>query len=87
MKEGNVPRLHKIYWCRFIKITPTQKQVELYAKKRDILKPVAYSKQSKKLLFTTFDCAKSHLIPSQVMQKIHNDDLIMALASIVGNYD
>ena len=53
-------------------------------KKREILKPGAYSKQSKKLLFTTFNCAKSQLIPLQVMQKMHNDDLIMALTGLAG---
>lgn len=58
--------------------------MELYAKKRDILNPGAYSKQSKKLLFTTFNCAKSQLIPLQVMQKMHNDDLIMALTGLAG---
>lgn len=48
------------------------------------MNPGAYSKQSKKLLFTTFNCAKSQLIPLQVMQKMHNDDLIMALTGLAG---
>jgi len=48
------------------------------------LKPGAYSKQSKKLLFTTFNCAKSQLIPLQAMQEIHNVDLIMALTGLAG---
>jgi len=52
--------------------------------KRDILKSSTYSRQSKKLLFTTFNCAKSQLIPLEVMQKMHNDDLIMALTGLAG---
>lgn len=52
--------------------------------KRCILKPNTYSKQSKKLLFTTFNCAKSQLIPLQSMQEIHNDDLVMALTGLAG---
>ena len=49
-----------------------------------ILKQTSYSKQSKKLLFTTFNCAKSQLIPLQDMQEIKNDDLIMALTGLAG---
>ncbi|MEA3351729.1 MAG: C-GCAxxG-C-C family protein [Chloroflexota bacterium] len=49
-----------------------------------MLKSDTYSKQSKKLLFTTFNCAKSQLIPLQTMQGIHNDDLIMALTGLAG---
>jgi len=52
--------------------------------KRYVLKPDTYSKQSKKLLFTTFNCAKSQLIPLQSMQEIHNDDLVMALTGLAG---
>ena len=51
---------------------------------RCIVKQNAYSRQSKKLLFTTFNCAKSQLIPLQAMQKIQNDDLIMALTGLAG---
>ena len=36
-----------------------------FSLKRDILKQNSYSKKSKKLLFTTFNCAKSQLIPMQ----------------------
>ncbi len=43
-----------------------------------------YSRQSKKLLFTTFNCAKSQLIPLQAMKEIHDDDLIMALTGLAG---
>ena len=52
--------------------------------KRGILKTENYSRQSKKLLFTTFNCAKSQLIPLQMMQEIHDDDLIMALTGLAG---
>ncbi|MEA2007803.1 MAG: C-GCAxxG-C-C family protein [Chloroflexota bacterium] len=48
------------------------------------MKSDTYRRQSKKLLFTTFNCAKSQLIPLQVMQEIHNDDLIMALTGLAG---
>jgi hypothetical protein len=48
------------------------------------LKPDNYSRQSKKLLFTTFNCAKSQLIPLQALQEIHNDNLIMALTGLAG---
>ena len=48
------------------------------------MKPSDYSKQSKKLLFTTFNCAKSQLIPLQTMQELRNDDLIMALTGLAG---
>jgi len=48
------------------------------------LKQSSYNKQSKKLLFTTFNCAKSQLIPLQAMQEIKNDDLIMALTGLAG---
>lgn len=44
----------------------------------------SYSKYSKKLLFTTFNCAKSQLIPLQDMQNIRNDELIMALTGLAG---
>ena len=53
-------------------------------KRRDILKQNSYSKKSKKLLFTTFNCAKSQLIPLQDLQEIKNDDLIMALTGLAG---
>ncbi len=53
-------------------------------KERGILKQSSYSKQSKKLLFTTFNCAKSQLLPLQAMQEMHNDDLIMALTGLAG---
>jgi len=52
--------------------------------KRDILKSSTYSRQSKKLLFTTFNCAKSQLIPLQTLQEIQNDDLVMALTGLAG---
>ena len=48
------------------------------------MKSTSYRKQSKKILFTTFNCAKSQLIPLQAMQEIGNDDLIMALTSLAG---
>ena len=44
----------------------------------------SYSRYSKKLLFTTFNCAKSQLIPLQDMREIHDDDLIMALTGLAG---
>lgn len=52
--------------------------------KRDNLKSSTYSRQSKKLLFTTFNCAKSQLIPLQAVQEIQNDDLVMALTGLAG---
>jgi len=48
------------------------------------LKQNYYSKKSKKLLYTTFNCAKSQLIPLQDLQEIKNDDLIMALTGLAG---
>ncbi len=51
---------------------------------RGILRSDTYSRQSKKLLFTTFNCAKSQLIPLQGLQEIENDDLIMALTGLAG---
>ncbi len=48
------------------------------------MKQKFYSKKSKKLLFTTFNCAKSQLIPLQDLQEIKNDDLIMALTGFAG---
>jgi len=48
------------------------------------LKSSTYSRQSKKLLFTTFNCAKSQLIPLQTLQEIQNDDLVMALTGLAG---
>ena len=44
----------------------------------------SYSKYSKKLLFTTFNCAKSQLIPLQDMLGIKDDDLIMSLTGLAG---
>ncbi len=43
--------------------------------------PIRYSK---KLLFTTFNCAKAQLLPLQEMQGTQNDDLIMALTGLAG---
>ena len=43
--------------------------------------PIRYSK---KLLFTTFNCAKAQLIPLQEVQGIQDDDLIMALTGLAG---
>ncbi len=43
--------------------------------------PIRYSK---KLLFTTFNCAKAQLIPLQEMQGIQDDDLIKALTGLAG---
>ena len=43
-----------------------------------------YNKEAKKLLFTTFNCAKAQLIPLQRLQGIQNDDLIMALTGLAG---
>jgi hypothetical protein len=40
--------------------------------------------QSKKLLFTTFNCAKSQLIPLQAMNGIEDDELVMALTGLAG---
>ena len=48
------------------------------------MKSSPYNKESKKLLFTTFNCAKSQLIPLQKLQGIQNDDLIMALTGLAG---
>ena len=48
------------------------------------MKSKSYSKQSKKLLFTTFNCAKSQLIPLQDLKNAHNDDLIMSLTGLAG---
>ena len=43
--------------------------------------PIRYSK---KLLFTTFNCAKAQLIPLQEVRGIQDDDLIMALTGLAG---
>ena len=48
------------------------------------MKQNTYTKQSKKLLFTTFNCAKSQLIPLQELQELQSDDLIMALTGLAG---
>lgn len=40
--------------------------------------------QSKKLLFTTFNCAKSQLIPLQAMNGIEDDELVMSLTGLAG---
>jgi len=48
------------------------------------LKPNSYIHQSKKLLFTTFNCAKSQLIPLQAMHGIEDDELVMALTGLAG---
>ena len=48
------------------------------------MKPNSHIRYSKKLLFTTFNCAKAQLIPLQEMQGIQDDDLIMALTGLAG---
>jgi C_GCAxxG_C_C family probable redox protein len=48
------------------------------------LKSTSTIRYSKKLLFTTFNCAKSQMIPLQDMQEIQNDELIMALTGLAG---
>ncbi len=48
------------------------------------MKSNSYTKYSKRLLFTTFNCAKSQLIPLQELQEIHDDELIMALTGLAG---
>lgn len=48
------------------------------------MKPTSPIRYSKKLLFTTFNCAKSQLIPLQEVQGIEDDDLIMALTGLAG---
>lgn len=41
-------------------------------------------KKSQKLLFTTFNCAKSQVIPMMDSQRIKDDSLIMALTGLAG---
>ena len=48
------------------------------------MKPISTIRYSKKLLFTTFNCAKAQLIPLQEVQGIQDDDLIMALTGLAG---
>jgi hypothetical protein len=48
------------------------------------LKSNSYIHQSKKLLFTTFNCAKSQLIPLQAMNGIEDDELVMSLTGLAG---
>ncbi len=43
-----------------------------------------YNKEAKKLLFTTFNCAKAQLIPLQRLSGVQNDALIMALTGLAG---
>ncbi len=48
------------------------------------MKPNSYIHQSKKLLFTTFNCAKSQLIPLQAMSGVEDDKLVMSLTGLAG---
>jgi len=48
------------------------------------LKPTSSIRYSKKLLFTTFNCAKAQLIPLQEAYEIQDDALIMALTGLAG---
>lgn len=48
------------------------------------MKPISPIRYSKKLLFTTFNCAKAQVIPLQEMHGIQDDELIMALTGLAG---
>ena len=48
------------------------------------MKSNSYIHQSKKLLFTTFNCAKSQLIPLQAIHGIEDDELVMSLTGLAG---
>lgn len=50
----------------------------------NILEATNYIWQSKKLLFTTFNCAKSQLIPLQSMNGIEDEELVMSLTGLAG---